>query len=47
MKKYYFVPTSDPINLSVEKVLMVSSMEASGQDVTFQSESDFDTFFGS
>lgn len=47
MKKYYIIPTADPINLSVEKVLMTSLEAASAEDANMQTGSDFDTFFGS
>lgn len=47
MKKNYFEPSTEMVKVSVEQILM-SSLDldgAGGQKVTFEDESDFDTFF--
>ena len=47
MKKTYYEPSTETVMVAVDQILM-SSLDldgAGGQKVTFEDESDFDTFF--
>lgn len=49
MKKYYIEPQTIAAQVSVDQILM-GSLDldgVGGQNVTMESESDFDSFFGS
>lgn len=47
MKKAYLVPQTEIVKVAVEQILMGSyDGNATGANVTFQEEKDFDTFFG-
>ena len=45
MKKTYFEPSTEMVKVAVEQILMGSLDGVGGQKVTFEDESDFDTFF--
>lgn len=46
MKKSYFEPTTEMVKVAVDQILMGSyDGTATGANVSFQDESDFDTFF--
>ena len=45
MKKTYFEPSTEMVKVAVDQILMSSLDGVGGQNVTFEDESDFDTFF--
>ena len=48
MKKIYYQPVTNNLPLFVDQSFLASiQVGASGQDVTFQDEADFDDFFNS
>ena len=47
MKKTYFEPSTEMVKVAVDQILMSSLDGVGGQNVTMESESDFDSFFGS
>ncbi len=47
MKKTYYEPSTEMVKVAVEQILMGSLDGVGGQNVTMESESDFDSFFGS
>lgn len=47
MKKIYTKPELDVRIIAMDKILMASINGAAGQNVTMETESDFDSFFGS
>lgn len=46
MKKEYLVPQTEIVKVAVEQILMGSLNGVGGENVTMESESDFDSFFG-